>query len=576
MIFATKAQKRLGKCKRSGIFASDLKNRTKMKSYLTRLEETTKRDWDLPALANYHGEVFAYKDIATYIAKFHIFFEAAGIAKGDKVALCARNTARWGISFLSINTYEAVVVPLLSDFTTDSLQHLVNHSDAVMLFTDTDMFGKMDISTMPALKAVVSVSDFTLLYAKDEDIHKAFDSIPETFNSRYPMGFSRENVSFPSGNDKDIAVINYTSGTTSAPKGVMLRYECFSAMVEFSIENNYVDSNDSMVSILPMGHIYGLMFEFIYPLCFGCTVYFFGKTPSPTLLMKAMAEVRPFMIAAVPLVMEKIYKTALKPVLKKWYMKIILHIPIVSGIVYRKIGKKLEAAFGGRVRLIILGGAALAPEVDKVFKKIRLPYTVGYGMTEASPLLAYEHWTKYVPGSCGKVVSCAEIRIDSEDPLHIAGEIQAKGMNICSGYYKNPEASANAFTADGFLHTGDLGILDKEGNIFIKGRSKNMILSANGQNIYPEEVEAVINSQSYVAESVVVDRNSKLVALVYLDKDAIRRDGLDEEAVSDIPEKVRINSNRILPNYSQITKVEIVLEPFEKTPKMSIRRFLYK
>lgn len=547
-----------------------------MRHYLSRLEETIKRDWDLPALANYHGEVFSYKDIATYMEKFHIFFEAAGVQKGDKIALCAKNTARWGISFLSINTYEAVVVPLLSDFTTESLQRLVVHSDAVMLFTDTDMWAKMDISTMPELKAVVSVTDFTLLYARDEETRASFDNIPEVFNTRFPLGFSRENVSLPADNGKEIAVINYTSGTTSAPKGVMLRYECFSAMVEFSIENNYVDSNDTMVSILPMGHIYGLMFEFIYPLCFGCTVYYFGKTPSPTLLLKAMKEVRPFMIAAVPLVMEKIYKSSLRPVLKKWYMKIALNIPILGGFIYRKIGAKLMDAFGGNVRLIILGGAALAPEVDKVFKKIRLPYTVGYGMTEASPLLAYEHWTKYVPGSCGKVVNCAEIRIDSEDPLHIAGEIQAKGTNICSGYYKNPEASANAFTPDGFLRTGDLGILDKEGNIFIKGRSKNMILSANGQNIYPEEVEAVINSQSYVAESVVVDRNSKLVGLVYLDKEAIRKAGLDEEEVSDIPEKIRINSNRILPSYSQITKVEIVLEPFEKTPKMSIRRFLYK
>ena len=547
-----------------------------MKHYFTRLEETIKRDWELPALANYHGETFTYKDLATYMEKFHIFFESAGIVKGDKIALCAKNTARWGISFLSINTYEATVVPLLSDFTVESLQHLVNHSSSVVLFTDTDKWAKMDISTMPGLKAVVSVTDFTLLYARDESIKSAFDSIPETFNTRFPLGFTRENVSLPIGNDQDICVINYTSGTTSAPKGVMLRYECLSSMVEFAIENNYVDSNDSLVSMLPMGHIYGLMFEFIYPLCFGCTVYFLGKTPSPTLLLKAMQEVKPFLVAAVPLVMEKVYKSSLKPVLRKWYMKIATHIPGVSTIIYRKIGSKLMDAFGGQVRMFILGGAAMNPEVEKVFKKIKLPYTVGYGMTEASPLLAYEHPSKYVIGSCGKVVSCAQIRIDSEDPLHIAGEIQAKGTNICSGYYNNPEASKNAFTPDGFLRTGDLGIVDKDGNIFIKGRSKNMILSANGQNIYPEEVEAIVNSQSYVAESVVVDRNSKLVALVYLDKDAIRKDGLDEEAVSDIPEKVRINANRILPNYSQITKVEVVLEPFEKTPKMSIRRFLYK
>ena len=547
-----------------------------MKHYFNRLEETIKRDWELPALANYRGETFTYKDIATYMEKFHIFFESAGIRKGEKIALCARNTARWGISFLSINTYEAVVVPLLSDFTVESLQHLVNHSSSVVLFTDTDKWAKMDISTMPGLNAVISVTDFTLLYARTDSIKAAFDSIPETFNTRFPLGFTRENVSLPDANDQDICVINYTSGTTSAPKGVMLRYECLSSMIEFAIENNYVDSNDNLVSMLPMGHIYGLMFEFLYPLCFGCTVFFLGKTPSPTLLLKAMQDVKPFMVAAVPLVMEKVYKSSIKPVLSKWYMKIATHIPGVSTIIHRKIGRKLMDAFGGRVRMFILGGAAMNPEVEKVFKKIKLPYTVGYGMTEASPLLAYEHPSKYVIGSCGKVVSCAQIRIDSEDPLHIAGEIQAKGANICSGYYNNPEASRNAFTSDGFLQTGDLGIVDKEGNIFIKGRSKNMILSANGQNIYPEEVEAIVNSQEYVAESVVVDRNSKLVALVYLDKDAIRKDGLDEEAVSDIPEKVRINANRILPNYSQITKVEVVLEPFEKTPKMSIRRFLYK
>ena len=434
----------------------------------------------------------------------------------------------------------------------------------------------MDPAKMPAVKAVVNNNDYTLLHSTEPAIAEAFSNMDAKFAESYPDGLDRDSICYPKDNAKDISVINYTSGTTSAPKGVMLRYECLSSMVEFAIENNYVDSNDSLVSMLPMGHIYGLMFEFIYPLCFGCTVYFLGKTPSPTLLLKAMQEVKPFLVAAVPLVMEKVYKSSLKPVLRKWYMKIATHIPGVSTIIYRKIGSKLMDAFGGQVRMFILGGAAMNPEVEKVFKKIKLPYTVGYGMTEASPLLAYEHPSKYVIGSCGKVVSCAQIRIDSEDPLHIAGEIQAKGTNICSGYYNNPEASKNAFTPDGFLRTGDLGIVDKDGNIFIKGRSKNMILSANGQNIYPEEVEAIVNSQSYVAESVVVDRNSKLVALVYLDKDAIRKDGLDEEAVSDIPEKVRINANRILPNYSQITKVEVVLEPFEKTPKMSIRRFLYK
>lgn len=547
-----------------------------MEHYLTKLERAIKNFWTRDALANYKGDRFTFEDLAVNIEKFHIFFEAIGLKKGDKVALCAKNTARWAVSFLSINTYETVVVPILADFTPDSINHLVDHSESVLLFTDTDMYRKLDITAMPAVRAVVSVSDFTLLYSSTPSVQEAFDSIQNVFTTRYPMGFSRENVSFPVDNDKDLCVINYTSGTTSAPKGVMIRYECFSAMVNYSITRVHVDENDSIVSMLPMGHIYGLAFEFIFPLCFGCTINYLGKTPSPTLLLKAMKDIRPFMVVTVPLVMEKVYKSSIKPVISKGPLKFFLHVPIVNSFIYKKIGVKVMDAFGGNVRHFIMGGAALNPEVEKVFRRIRLPYMVGYGMTEAAPLLAYEDWRKYVPGSCGKAVVCAEVRIDSEDPQHIAGEILARGTNICSGYFKNPEASENAFTEDGFLRTGDLGIMDKDGNIFIKGRSKNMILSANGQNIYPEEVEAVINSQDFVAESVVVDRSSKLVALVYLDDAAIKKAGLDEEAVSDIPETVRVNSNRVLPMYSQITKVEVVTEPFIKTPKMSIKRFLYK
>ena len=544
--------------------------------YFIRLETTIKDQWDKPALCNYKGEKITFGELATNIEKFHIFFENAGVSKGDHIAICAKNSARWALSFLAINTYEAVAVPILSDFLPDSINHLVDHSDSVILFTDADIWAKLDISLMPQIKAVVCVSDFTLLYASDDETRSAFETLPEAFSARFPMGFTRESVCYPKDNAKDICVINYTSGTTSAPKGVMLRYECFSAMVDYSITRVWVDGSDDIVSMLPMGHIYGLAFEFLFPLCFGCTINYFGRTPSPTLLLKAMKEIRPFMVVSVPLVMEKVYKSSIKPAISKWYMKIALCIPGINNIIYKKIGLKLQEAFGGRVRHFIMGGAALNPEVEKCFRKIRLPYMVGYGMTEASPLLGYEDWREYVPGSCGKAVACAEVRIDSDDPQHTVGEILAKGTNICSGYYKNPEASENAFTPDGFLRTGDLGIIDKEGNIFIKGRCKNMILSANGQNIYPEEVEAVLNSQKYIAESVVVDRSSKLVALVYLDKDAIKRDALDSEAVSDIPENARIISNRHLPGYSQITKVEVVPEPFEKTPKMSIKRYLYK
>lgn len=547
-----------------------------MEHYFSILEKTIKRDWESPALANYKGESFTFQQVATNIEKFHIFFQAAGIKRGDKIALSARNSARWANTFLAITTYGAVVVPILCDFTPDAIANLTNHSEALMLFTDAEIFAKMDPTKMPAVKAVINNNDYTLLRCTSPEVEEAFRNLNTSFTDKYPMGFSRECVCYPKDNDKDICVINYTSGTTSAPKGVMLRYECFSAMVNYSITRVHVDSNDSLVSMLPMGHIYGLSFEFLFPLCFGATIHFFGKTPSPTLLLRAMKDVKPFMVVSVPLVMEKIYKSSIKPTISKWYMKVLLAIPGVGTIIYRKIGKKLLEAFGGNVRHFIMGGAALNPEAEKVFRRIRLPYMVGYGMTEAAPLLGYEDWRKYVPGSCGKAVACCEVKIDSEDPQHIAGEILAKGTNICSGYFNNPEASANAFTDDGFFRTGDLGIIDKDGNIFIKGRCKTMILSANGQNIYPEEVEAVINSQDYVAESVVVDRNSKLVALVYLDEAAIKAAKLDAEAVSDIPESVRLSSNRILPNYSQISKIEVVVAPFEKTPKMSIKRFLYK
>lgn len=546
-----------------------------MQHYLSTLESTFKRNWDKVAISNYNGEDFTCGEIATNIEKFHIFFNSIGIRKGDKIALCAKNTARWATSFLAINTYEAVVVPILSDFLPESVASLTEHSESTILFTDPEIWEKTG-RTIPGIKAVISVADFTLLFGADEKIRFAFESLPEAFSSKFPLGYSRENLKFPTDNDKDLAVINYTSGTTSTPKGVMLRYECFSAMIEFSNSRIPIFPDDEVVSMLPMGHIYGLLVEFLYPVASGAHLTYFGRTPSPTLLLKAMKEKRPSMVACVPLVMEKVYKSSIKPVFSKFPVNVALHLPIIGRIIYRKTGEKLKEAFGGRVRNFIMGGAALNPEIEKVFRKIHLPYTVGYGMTEAAPLLAYEDWNKYVPGSCGKPVDCCEVRIDSEDPTHIAGEILARGTNICSGYFRNPEASENAFTDDGYFKTGDLGIMDKEGNLFIKGRCKTMILSANGQNIYPEEVEAVINTQNYVAESVVVDRSGHLVALVYLDKDAIKRAGLGSEDISDIPEKVRAASNRQLPGYSRITKIEIVLQPFEKTPKLSIKRFLYK
>ncbi len=546
------------------------------KHYLWKLQETVKSCWDKKALCNYGGESFTFCDLATNIEKFHILFEQSGIRKGDKVAICAKNTARWAISFFAINTYGAVAVPILCDFHPDSINHLVDHSESIALFVDADIWSKLDIAKMPLLKSVVNVQNFSVLYSSDGLMEKAFSFLEESFAAKYPCGFPRDDVVYPTGNAEDLAIINYTSGTTSAPKGVMLKYDSFTATVEYAQTNVKATPDDTLVSMLPMAHMYGLAFELTYPLCSGVTIFFLGKTPSPSLLLKAMKDVRPYMIVTVPLVMEKVYKSSLKPMLQKPAIKFATKVPGIRGIIYKKMREGLDAAFGGRCGHYIMGGAPLNPEVEDLFRKIKLRYTVGYGMTEACPLLAYEDPARFVKGSCGKPVTCAEVRIDSEDPQHIAGEIQAKGRNICIGYFKNPEASAGAFTDDGFLRTGDLGIMDAAGNIFIKGRSKSMILSSNGQNIYPEEVEAVVNSQDYVVESVVVDRASKLVAMVYLDEDAIKKAGLDAEAVSDIPESIRISSNRKLPVYSQIAKVEVVPVPFEKTPKMSIKRFLYK
>lgn len=547
-----------------------------MEHYFARLQNAIRLYWDKPAVCNYRGETFSYGQLATQIERFHIFFEACGLKKGDRIAICAKNTARMAVSFLSVNTYETVVVPILSDFTPESVNHLVDHSESQMLFTDSDIWAKLDKSKMPLVKAVVSVNDFTLLYADNDEVKKAYAAISETFASRYPMGFTGENVTYNTDNWDDLDIINYTSGTTSAPKGVMLTYKALSATIDFG--QRYIPSSDkfTMVSMLPMAHMYGLVYEFLYPLCNGTSITFLGKTPSPSLLLSAMHDVKPYLLITVPLVMEKVFKSAIKPVLDKPVMKVLTRIPGINLLIFKKIREKLLSALGGNLQMIIMGGAPLNPEVEKWFKRIGLPYTVGYGMTEAAPLLAYEACTSYVPGSCGRSVDCAIVRIDSEDPQHVVGEIQAKGDNVCIGYYKNPEATAAAFTEDGFLKTGDLGIIDANGNIFIRGRSKSMILSANGQNIYPEEVEAVVNNQDYVVESVVVDRAGKLVALVYLDEDAMKKAGLDEETVADLHETIRINANKALPSYSQLQKVEVVDKPFEKTPKMSIKRFMYK
>lgn len=543
-----------------------------MKHYLKRLEGSIKAYWNNPALGNYGGETFTFCQIATQIEKLHLFFEKIGIKKGDKVALCARNTARWGMSFIAGNTYEAVVVPILADFHPDSVKSLINHSESSILFTDNELWPKLSIAEMPTVKAVISTTDFTLHYGATKEIEEAFANIDNIFASKYPQGFSKDDVSYPDGNDKDLAIINYTSGTTSSPKGVMLRYECISANVEFGQNRIPSGPNDKIVSMLPMAHMYGLMFELIYPLCGGSSIYYISRMPTPAILMGALAEIKPYLLITVPLVMEKIFKNKLQPVLNKPVMKVLTNIPGINKLLFKKIRNTLMGAFGGNIREIVMGGAALNPDIEKWFKRIGIPYTVGYGMTEAAPLMAYEDWDKFAPKSCGKAIDFVEVRIDSEDPYKIVGEIQAKGVNIMSGYYKNEEATKAAFTDDGWMNTGDLGLLDKEGNIFIKGRSKNMILSPNGQNIYPEEIEAVINNQPYVVESIVVSRGAALIGLVYFDPDKLAEAGVNVDEYSKVLAK---EVNIQMPVYSKLSAIEKVDTPFEKTPKMSIKRFMY-
>ncbi len=539
-----------------------------MKHYLKKLEETVRERWNHKALCDYEGDTFTYADLATNVEQFRLFLKDAGIAKRNKIAICARNSARWAIAFWDINVNGCVAVPLLADFHPNSVSTLTKHSDSVLLFTDEDIWKKLYPEQMPALKAAINVKDGRMLWNRDEKVAKAWKNREKAFSLRYPNGMSPEQVTYPTNNLDKLAIINYTSGTTGNPKGVMLTYGAISDTDEFANSHFPNHPGETIVSMLPMAHMYGLAIEFIHPNIDGVTVYFLGKTPSPTTLLKAMKDVKPYMVVTVPLVMEKVYANSIKPVLEK--MQKYTSIPFAQKLLYRVIRSKILSAFGGRVRCFIMGGAPLKPEVEQCFCKMRLPFTVGYGMTEACPLLGWEWWTDFVPGSCGKPVH--EIRIDSTDPKNVAGEIQARGSNITVGYYKNQEANAVAFTDDGWFRTGDLGTMDEEGNIFIRGRIKSMILNSSGQNIYPEELEAVLSGCPYVMESIAVDRQGKIVALVYAD---IPED-LDEESRKGIPELIRTTANKSLPSYSKINKVELMDTPFEKTPKMSIKRYLYK
>lgn len=542
-----------------------------MRHYLEILRESMLAKWEKQALSDYKGKDFTFADIATQIVRLHEVFEAVGVKPGDKIALSAKNSAHWAIAFFASVTYRAVAVPLLHEFLPEQTANLVDHSESVVLFTESKNWEVMPKEAMPQLKAAIDLENFKALYAKDIDLEaviaKAYENTPATiaFEKR------QEALSFKTGDMEDLTIINYTSGTTSSPKGVMLTARNISSNVEFALSHIPVQDGDNIISMLPLAHMYGMAFEFIYPICGGGHTYFLGKTPTPTVLMQALAEVKPYLLITVPLVMEKIFKGKVMPTLQKPVMRVLTAIPGVKNIIYGKVREKLLTTFGGNLRSIVLGGAALNPAVEKVMKAVKLPYTVGYGMTECAPLIGYSPWDSFRKGSCGRIVTDMEVRIDSKNPQQVVGEIQVKGANVMKGYYKNPEATAATFTEDGYLKTGDLGIVDKGGNIFIKGRSKCMILTANGQNIYPEEVECVLNSLPYVAESLVVDRKGKLVALV-----ATTEDKLSKEELAEAMEQNRIALNAQMPAYSKVAQIEILEEGFQHTPKHSIKRFLYE
>lgn len=543
-----------------------------MRHYLSILQHSMRDRWEKPALSDYKGDTFTFADMATRIAKLHAVFSKIGIEPGEKIALAGKNSARWAISFLAIATHRAVAVPILPDFAPETIAGLTDHSESVVLFTERKMWEQMSQEQMPLLKAAIDVENYTVIYSKDESLAAEVAAIEEQMPKQFTVEQKMEVTDYKFGDLDELAIINYTSGTTSSPKGVMLTVRNLSSNIEFGLNNIPVSGTDKIMSMLPLAHMYGMAFEFLYPLCGGGHVFFLGKTPTPTVLMQALADIKPYLLITVPLVMEKIFKNKVMPTLNKPVMRILTSIPVLNSIIYKKVYTQLMGVFGGNLRSIVLGGAAISLPVEKVMRKIKLPYTVGYGMTECAPLIGYSSWETFRLGSCGRSVDNVEVRIDSEDPQHKVGEIQVKGDNVMKGYYKNPEATAATFTEDGFLCTGDLGIIDKDGNIFIKGRSKCMILTANGQNIYPEEIESKLNSMPHIGESLVVDRKGGLVALVTLAADD---QNIDKAEIEALMEQNRVELNRTLPAYGKIAKMEIVEGGFEHTPKQSIKRFLY-
>ena len=540
-------------------------------------QEAFKKNWDRPAISNYHGETLHYKDVARRMEKLHIMFEECGLEKGHKVAICSRNQANWAVTFLAIMTYGAVPVPLLHEFKSANIHHLVNHSEAKILFVDDVIWEGLSESEMPDLHAIIQVNTFKILYAVDEKIVEAKAHLNELFGKKYPEAFEPEMLDYYEDSADELAVINYTSGTSGFSKGVMIPYRAILSNIQFAAKVlPQLNDKSRVVSMLPCAHMYGLMFEVLYELSVGCHVHFLSRLPSPKIIMQALAEVKPNVVIAVPLVIEKIYKTKVKPVLEKEGIKFLMKVPGLNQVVLNKVKTELINAFGGEFYEVIIGGAAFNKEVEAFFKKMAFPFTVGYGMTECAPIITYDDWQEEKLYSCGKAAPNMEVRIASADPSSIPGEIQVKGANVFLGYYKNEDATADVFTEDGWFRTGDMGILDEEGSLFIKGRTKCMILGPSGQNIYPEEVETVLNSQPYVVESLVVEDNGGLTALIYPDFPQGAKDGMPQSAFIKYIKDMLPEWNKELPNYAKLKKIEVMSEDFERTPKKSIKRYLYQ
>ena len=540
------------------------------------LEKSFKENWDRPALSNYQGITLFYRDVARRIAKLHIAFEQAGLLKKDKVAICSKNQANWGVSFLASITYGAVPVPILHEFKPGNIHYLVNHSEAKVLFVDETIWENLNIEEMPEVQVVVLVNTMKFVYAKTQELADIRTHLNESFGKRYPENFDKDDLNYYEDTADELAVINYTSGSSGFSKGVMIPFRAICSNVLFAAHHAELPltAGSQVVSMLPAAHMYGFAFEFMFEMTIGMHVHYLTRIPSPKIIMQAMSDIKPDIIIAVPLIIEKVYKSKLKPLIDK--NRVFFKIPGVDKLILGKMRSELIKSFGGQFDEIILGGAAFNPEVEAFFKKMNFPYTVGYGMTECAPIISYDHWDKAKLYSCGKAAPWMQIRIDSEDPQNISGEIQVYGPNVMLGYYKNEEATAATFTEDGWFKTGDMGVIDEDGNLFIRGRSKCMILGPSGQNIYPEELESVVNNVTYVGDSLVIDDHGTITALVYPDYHTASVDGLDRSQLearltASLPE-----INKELPKYAQIKKMEFLPEDFERTPKKSIKRYLYQ